>query len=260
MTKRMIEQTQRKMYFSPAHPAAFGSAIQLHRSARKQIKKLTLKDVTNFLERQTAYTMHRPVKQHFKRRKPYARYVDHIWQMDLVSLQAIAKENSGYNCIFTVIDVLSRYAFAEPLKRKTGKKVMGAFKRLLRKYKRKPVKVKMDQGQEFYNEEFKTFLHENNIAHYSTSSDMKCALAERFNRTLKEKMFKYFTHHNTLRYITILPQLIDAYNNRPHVSLDGLKPANVNRNNQALVRRIHYDHDNEYNVKKQYIKSETMCE
>ena len=53
--------------------------------------------------------------------------------MDLVSLQAIAKENSGYNYILTVIDILSRYAFAEPLKRKTGKEVTAAFKKTLKK-------------------------------------------------------------------------------------------------------------------------------
>lgn len=250
MTRRMVEQTLRKIYFDPAHPAAFGSARQLHRSAIKQLKKLTLKDVTNFLEQQTAYTLHRPVKHNFKRRKTYARYVDQIWQMDLVSLQAIAKENSGYNYILTVIDILSRYAFAEPLKRKTGKEVTAAFKRLLRKSKRKPAKVHTDQGREFYNDEFKTFLRENNIAHYSTSSDQKASLVERYNRTLKEKMFKYFTHHNTLRYIGILPKLVDAYNNRPHSSLDGLKPTNVNRNNQARVRTILYGHDNKRNVKK----------
>ena len=169
--------------------------------------------------------------------------MDHIWQMDLVSLQAIAKENSGYNYILTVIEILSRYAFAEPLKRKTGKEVTSSFKRILRKYKRKPTKVQTDDGREFYNEEFKTFLRENNIAHYSTSSDMKCALVERFNRTLKEKMFKYFTHHNTLRYVSILPQLIRAYNNRPHGSLDGLKPADVNHANQARVHAILYGRD-----------------
>ena len=243
MTRRMVEQTLRKIYFDPAHPATFGSAVQLHRSAKKRIRNLTLENVTNFLERQTVYTMHRPVKRNFKRRKTIARYKDHILQMDLVSLQAIAKENSGYNYILTVIDILSCYAFAEPLKRKTGKEVTSSFKRILRKYKRKPTKVQTDDGREFYNEEFKTFLRENNIAHYSTSSDMKCAWVERFNRMLKEKMFKYFTHHNTLRYVSILPQFIRAYNNRPHGSLDRLKPADVNHANQARVHAILYGRD-----------------
>ena len=69
---------------------------------------------------------------------------------------------------------------------------------------------------------------------------MKWAVVERFNRTLKEKMFRYFTHSNTLRYLDILPKLIIAYNNRPHGSLHGMKPAEVNRGNQAKVRTILY--------------------
>ena len=240
MTPRTVQRTLRKLYFDPAHPAAFGSAAQLYRSARKQLKNLTMKDVKDFLERQTAYTMHRPVRLKFKRRKTYAGHVDHIWQMDLVSLQAIAKENSGYNYILTVIDILSRYAFAEPLKRKTGKEVTALFKKLLRKSKRIPAKIQTDQGREFFNQEFKNFLRQNDMAHYSTSSDMKCAVVERFNRTLKEKMFRYLTHSNTLRYHDILPKLIIAYNNRPHGSLHGMKPAEVNRGNQAKVRTILY--------------------
>ena len=112
MTPQTVQRTLRKPYYDPAHPAAFGSATQLYRSARKQLKNLTMKDVKDSLERQTAYTMHRHVRLKFKRRKTYARHVDHIWQMDLVSLQAIAKENAGYNYILTVIDILSRYAFA----------------------------------------------------------------------------------------------------------------------------------------------------
>lgn len=243
MTRRTVEQTLRRTYYDPAHPAAFGSAAQLYKHVKKQTKNLTMKQVENFLERQTTYTMHRPVKRKFKRRKTYARYVDQIWQMDLVSLQAIVKENSGYNYILTVIDVLSRFAFAEPLKQKTGIEVTKAFKKLLKKSKRKPTKVQSDLGREFFNENFKHFLRENNIIHYATSSDTKCAIVERFNRTLKEKMFKYFTHRNTLRYLDVLPKLISAYNNRPHGSLNGLKPTDVNRVNQAKVREILYGQD-----------------
>lgn len=243
MTRRTVEQTLRKIYFDPAHPAAFGSAERLYRNAKLQMKNLTMKEVENFLDKQISYTMHRPVRRKFKRRKTYARYVDHIWQLDLVSLQAIAKENSGYNYIMTGIDILSRYAFAEPIKRKTGKEVTSAFKRMLRKSKRKPTKIQTDLGREFFNQDFKSFLRDNNIVLYSTSSDMKCALVERFNRTLKEKMFRYFTHHNTLRYLDILPKLMSAYNNRPHGSLDGLRPVDVNRGNQEEVWKILYGKD-----------------
>ena len=131
-----------------------------------------------------------------------------------------------------------------------------AFKRLLRKSERKPTKIQTDQGREFFNEIFKSFLRENNIIHYFTSSDIKCALVERFNRILKEKMFKYFTHRDTLWYRNILPKLLSAYNNRPHGSLDGFKPVNVNRHNEARVWTILYGADNKSGARAAYVIGE----
>ena len=173
------------IYYDPGHHAGYGNAEDLYYAAKLRRKKITRREVERFLEKQDTYTLHRPVRKSFERRKTLSRHLDHIWQADLVDLQAISKENRGFSYILTVIDVLSRYAFAVPLKNKTGLSIVGAFKKIFSQYKRKPKKLHTDNGSEFYNKTFKDFLRKNKIILYSTSSDTKAALVERFNRTLK---------------------------------------------------------------------------
>ena len=82
----------------------------------------------------------------------------------------------------------------------------------------KPKKLWVDNGSEFYNKTFKKWLNDNNIEMYSTFNEGKAVVIERFNRTLKNKMFKYFTANGTYRYIDILSSLINEYNNKKHSS------------------------------------------
>ena len=77
-------------------------------------------------------------------------------------------------------------------------------------------------------------------------------MVERFNRTLKTKMFRYFTHENTRRYVDVLPDLIDSYNNTHHRSI-GMAPVEVNVDNEYVVRNRLYPqkpklHKWKYNV------------
>ena len=229
----------RKIYYDPEHPAGFGSAEDVYRAAKKMGKKINRGEVEKFLQRQDAYTLHRPVRKNFPRRKTLARHVDHIWQADLIDMQQISKENRGFRYILTVIDILSRYAFAIPVKNKTGKSMIDAFKKIFNKSKRSPKKLFTDDGAEFFNRQFKSFLRENKIIHYSTASDVKASLVERFNRTLKSRMFRYFTARKTLYYLHLLPKLLLSYNRRTH-SAHGKAPVNVTKKNQKDVWEILY--------------------
>ena len=102
---------------------------------------------------------------------------------------------------------------------------------------RTPSKVQTDLGTEFKNKIFENELRKGKIQFYVTFSETKAAVVERFNRTLKGKMWKYFTHANTFRYIDILPQLLEGYNATPHSSLDGLCPVQINQTNQPKIWR-----------------------
>lgn len=154
-------------------------------------------------------------------------------------MQPISKENRGFRYILVVVDVLSRYVFAVPIKDKTGNSVVNAFEKIFSKYKRIPKKVQTDDGTEYFNANFKSFLRKKNIIHYSTSSDVKAAIAERFIRTLKAKIYKYFTAKKTLHYLQVLPKLIHGYNHRVH-SAHKKRPVDVTKKTEKEVWKSLY--------------------
>ena len=109
-----------------------------------------------------------------------------IWAADLVEMQAFSKFNHGVRYLLTVIDVFSKYGWMLPIKDKTGKSVADEFKEIFKKSKRKPEKLWTDKGREFYNKHVK----ELGVELDSTENEEKLSVAERWNRTMKEKMFK----------------------------------------------------------------------
>ena len=146
-------------------------------------------------------------------------------------MQDFSKDNKGFRYLLTVIDVMSKYAWAVPLKDKTGKSVVAAFEKIMKESDRKPIKLWVDKGKEFYNKVMNEFLKENHIDRYSTESELKAAVIERFNRTLKTIMWKYFTAKQTFRYVDVLDQLLKTYNNKMHTTIrmaptDASKPEN----------------------------------
>ena len=126
-------------------------------------------------------------------------------------MQAFSKDNNGIKYLLTVIDIFSKFVWIFPLKRKTGQEVAHAFSKILRE--RKPCKVWVDKGKEFYNKDVQKL-----VAMYSTENEEKSCVIERFNRTIKENMFKYFSANNTRKYIDVLDILIEQYNNTIHSS------------------------------------------
>jgi Integrase core domain/Chromo (CHRromatin Organisation MOdifier) domain len=151
----------------------------------------------------------------------------------------LAEFNDGYVYILTVIDVFSKYAWAEPLRKKTGNDTVKAFSKIFAESGRKPQKLQTDKGTEFLNSTFQNFLKSEEIEFFTTNSDFKAAVCERFNRSLKGRMWRYFTHNNTRRYVEVLPRLLDAYNNAEHRTI-GTEPSSVSEKNESLVRKRLY--------------------
>jgi len=132
-------------------------------------------------------------------------------------MRQFAKQNNDYNYLLTVIDVFSKFAWTIPLKAKTGKQMIELFQNLFKN--RKPKKIWTDAGKEFINKEFKKFLSDNEVELYQTYNEGKAVVIERFNRTLKEKMWRYFTETNNNKYLHILPKLLFEYNNTIHSTI-----------------------------------------
>ena len=104
-------------------------------------------------------------------------------------MQSLSKYNKGIKYLLCAIDLSSKYVWVVPLKDKRGISIVNAFQKIISKG-RKPNKIWVDQGSEFYNQSFKDFLKINNIEMYSTYNEGKSVVAERFIRTLKNKIFK----------------------------------------------------------------------
>lgn len=129
--------------------------------------------------------------------------------------------------MITIIDVFSKFAWAERIKSKSGQQVKQGLEHICKlAHPRKPLRVQSDRGTEFYNEKVQAVFKEQDVGHFSTHGNTKAAVVERWNRTLKEKMFRYFTAKNTLKYIDILQSLVHAYK---------AKPVNVNESNENTI-------------------------
>ena len=223
------------IYLNPEAAGSFGSPSILHRYSNDSIDK-----VKKWLESQDSYTLHRNVKRRFTRRQTFAVGIDHVWQMDLADMTLISRHNDNYKYILTCIDVFSRYAFAVPVRNKTAIEIKNAFEEILSRNDRRPTYVQIDKGREFVNAIFSSFLNSQNILHYtSENDDIKCALVERFNRTLKSKMWRYFTLTKNMRYLDALPKLVLSYNKTYHSTIK-MSPEEVTVHNEAELRERLY--------------------
>ena len=157
-----------------------------------------------------------PVIKKFQRIQIQTHYKDECWSIDLIDRSSLAKYNKNYKFIFTIIDNHTKYAWAIPLKDKSGKSTTAAFKNLLETSKRKPHKIWSDRGKEFYNTTFLHYLREQNIQIYSTNSDLKAVFVERFNRTLLDLIKEPMYIEGKGNWLNHLDAALDKYNSRVH--------------------------------------------
>jgi hypothetical protein len=147
-------------------------------------------------------------------------------------------ENNGERYMLTVVDVFTRYAWARPMLTKSANDTFAAFISIVDSGRR-PKKLWVDQGSEFYNSTFKKWMKANGVVMYSTFGESKSVIVERFNKTLKTKMWRYFTEENTRRWVDVLPRLISDYNSRKHSTL-GMSPEQAgSMANQKKIYLIH---------------------
>ena len=217
------------VYGTARSPGSFGSVQNLQRYSRASNRA-----AKEFLAKQDAYTLHKPRRIRFPRRKTYSKGIADLYQADLVDLSTLAPFNDGIRYLLTCIDVFTKRAWAVPIRRKFGRDVAEAFEKILEEEKCNMLQT--DKGSEFLNSTFQSMLKRHNVKFYtSENEDLKAAVVERFNRTLKTKMFRYFTHVNTKRYVDVLDDLLHSYNNTFHRSI-GMTPSEVNVDNEDLVR------------------------
>ena len=232
-----IARQLKEIYYNPRHPASLGSINALAAAA-----KLPKRTVKEWLMKQPTYTLHRNASKRYPTRKYYVNTIDDQWQMDLADMVQVQRQNHGYRYILTCIDILSRFAWARPLKSKSGKEVAAAIEDIFSASGRIPKRIQTDQGREFYNAPVQQLLTSNNVELFSVKSPNKAALVERFNRTLKNKLWRMFTSRNNHKWINDLAHVMHAYNHAIHRVIR-MKPANVNKENAMIIWERLYGKD-----------------
>ena len=207
------------------------------------VKKLKDTRKPSSLERSSsilADELHKPVIKKINKRKVYSQIKDNIWGVDLADMQSLSRKNKGIKYLLCAIDLYSKYAFVVPLKDKKGISVVNAFDKIIKQSKRKPNKIWVDQGSEFFNNNFKKWLSDNNIIMYSTYNEGKSVVAERFIRTLKSKLYKHMTATGKNVYYDVLDDIVNKCNNAKHNTIK-MKRKDVGNNN----KRVYIDENNE---------------
>ena len=113
------------------------------------------------LNQQLADELHKRIIKKLKKRKIYSSFKDNIWGADFAGMQLISKFNKGIRLLLCATDSFSKYAWVIPLKDKKGVTIVNAFRKVFDDSKRKPNKIWVDKGSEFYNRSMKSWLEKN---------------------------------------------------------------------------------------------------
>ena len=242
MTSKTIDKYLSAIYYKPGSPASFTGASKLWdvvKRKKNRPKGLTLKAVRKWLKLQDTHSMHLIPRKRFPTEKIITEYMDQTWQGDLIDLSALAEYNDNYKFIAVFIDLFSRFLWAVALKTKKSLDTSRAFQDILDTTKRKPETLTTDQGKEYTGKPFQDTLVRNGITHILVYGQHKAAYAERVNRTLQDKLYKYFYEKQTLRYVAILKDIVSSYNNTIHGSTK-MAPADVtSKNSMELYDRLY---------------------
>lgn len=233
----------RKLYLDPHSNLAFTSFTRLYEhlttKSKYDISKVYLKKL---LSRIDVYTKHMQRKHKYKRSKIIPFELDFMFAADLIDLSKppFPSKNDNIRYICIMLDIFSKFVWAYPLKNKSADIMVDMFKQAFEgENPRIPQRIIFDRGQEFRAKKVQEYLNSKGITSIFTNSIKKSSYAERMIREIKDKMFKFLTHNQTMRYIDVLPSIVSGYNNRIH-TVTKMKPKEVNNSNALELYRTIY--------------------
>jgi len=177
--------------------------------------------------------LHAPVRRRFPTRPVLVLGKNTTWCMDLNDMKTYKEANDGYTNIMVIEDLYTRKVWAFPLKDKKGETVLDDIKGLIKEVG-KPHNIWTDRGGEFYNKEAMAYFKKNNIQLYSVYGQSKAAPVERVNQTLKHIMFKILTEQQSHRWLDLLDDVVEIYNNQIH-SITKVAPEKAYENPKLLM-------------------------
>ncbi|KAL3072352.1 hypothetical protein niasHT_036648 [Heterodera trifolii] len=241
-TATPVEKLLEQVYYDLRSPASYAGIQKVLAEAQRRIPSITYQDVHQFLHKQRTYTLFKPRKNRFRRLKTVPSGLHTDWQCDLCIMDALKEHNDGFRYILVCIDVLSRKIFTAEVESKKSEHMIEAFEKIFKKADVLPNKLYSDAGLEFQAKKMKDYWNQKQIIkHVMYSPHLHAGVVERANRTVKERLYKYFSEKNTKRWVDVLDRVVHNLNNSANRTT-GLRPVDVNFKNAAALRNRLYKH------------------
>ncbi|KAH7712436.1 hypothetical protein AAVH_20240 [Aphelenchoides avenae] len=236
------EQALNYAYYDVNSPACYSGVERVYAEALRHCPTINRSDVRAWLKRQRTYTLYRPTARKFTRLRTVPTGLNTDWQADLTLFNALKDYNDGFKYILVCVDVLSRMVYAQPVREKSAAHMRPAFEAILERAGVQPWKLFTDRGLEFESREMRQFFHEKDILKFCayTNKVQKAAVVERMNRTIKERLYKFFSQRNTLRWLDVLQRIVYAINHSV-CRMTGMRPVDVTEENAPALRRRLYE-------------------
>ncbi|KAL3096590.1 hypothetical protein niasHT_026347 [Heterodera trifolii] len=237
-----VEKLLEQVYYDLRSPASYAGIQKVLAEAQRRNPSITYQDVHQFLHKQRTYTLFKPRKNRFRRLKTVPSGLHTDWQCDLCIMDALKEHNDGFRYILVCIDVLSRKIFTAEVESKKSEHMIEAFEKIFKKADVLPNKLYSDAGLEFQAKKMKEYWNQKQIIkHVMYSPHLHAGVVERANRTIKERLYKYFSEKNTKRWVDVLDRVVHNLNNSANRTT-GLRPVDVNFKNAIALRNRLYKH------------------
>jgi hypothetical protein len=227
-----MEEILKKLYYDPK--TGFIGAVPLKEKAIEIDKDITLTQVKEWLKKQSVSQQHTQITKKIKY-LPITSNRPNNFQIDLTFMPKVKQKNGGYTVILTCINITTRKGYAYKAKKKT--ETLEMLKQFIKDAN--PEVITSDNGSEFIDKKVKALFKEHNIQHYFSepNNKTKMAMVERWNRTLKDRMAKYFTATGKPVWYNILDDIVDNYNNTVHSSIKQT-PNSVSKADEKRIIRL----------------------
>ena len=237
-----IETTLEQVYYDLKSPASYAGIQKIFSEAKKRNPNIKLNDVIDYLHKERTYTLFKPRKKKFPRLKTIPWGLNTDWQCDLCNFESLSEENDDYKYLLVCIDTLSRKIYTAPALSTKSEDMVISFDKIFEKSQVLPHKIYSDSGVEFQAKKMlKYFKEKGIIKNVMYSPEFHAGLVERANRTIKERLYRYFSQNNTERWIDVVDQIVNGINNSVNRTI-GMKPNSVTyKNAQKLWKRLYKD-------------------
>lgn len=235
--RKIIDSYLHSLYYTVKKPGSYQNAYKLYKTVVQENKhRIPLNYIKNWLHSQETFGIFKQSRTKFPRTKINPLYPGYLLDADLLSMENVQKYNNHTRFIIVLIDLFSRYAWMIPVKNKTASVIASAFDKLLKDVNKrfKPERLRTDKGGEFKNKFMKKIMEKWQIKHFFSNNEQKANYAENLIRWIKGKIYKYFHKKQTYKYIDILKDLNESYNNTYHSSIKR-SPSEITKENAEKI-------------------------